>query len=116
MKEFYPTPATKMSRREALEHCIRKWEGVLPKNLKKHEVLYSSHEIIDGDDDDYFLQFNSDTCALCTLYGHSWHCDGCPIKKSCNLGSAHINSADDPKPMLRVLKAALKKEMKDETV
>ncbi len=42
--EFYPFTAEKCAAEfpeEALDHSIRKWEGLSPENLKKHGVLLS---------------------------------------------------------------------------
>lgn len=39
--KFYPEPANaRMSKRDALLHSLRKWEGLTKENLKKHDAEF----------------------------------------------------------------------------
>lgn len=64
--EFYPIPANKVSAEDAVDHSIKKWEGALEENLKKHGL------------DCPPMGFCSDSCALCAH--HAQHgCIHCPL-------------------------------------
>jgi hypothetical protein len=109
--EFYPVPATDYgsTRLEAIQHSLRKWTGVLKKNLKKHGVN-TCHLIL-----------SSKTCSLCIMYHERLACEGCPL--NIDGSKCYESSLDskprgykiyyrtgDARPLIRELKAALKKE------
>lgn len=112
--EFYPVPAENVSAEDALDHSIKKWEGALRKNLKKHG-LESAPIVFDGD-----------SCALCVNYLYipkKTACKCCPLfivrgnVNCCNERPGEWMSPFDqygleenPRPMLTWLKKA--KEMK----
>ena len=81
-KEFYPEDAGKVSAKDALAHSLRKWEGILPENLKKHDVfLDEDHKLRGKKGPPMGYVTGNKTCALCH---HHWHyfidtCDDCPL-------------------------------------
>ena|SRR3990167_5523193 len=132
--EFYSTaPKKNMSRIEAIEHSIRKWVGLLPMNLKKHKLHVEASDtayIIKDGDSRLCLSINSSSCALCKKYLDvtSYHnlylesCKSCPLAQTlghpCDGGGgesrpyAYWMDTEDPRPMIRALKDALKNEAK----
>ncbi len=80
-KEFYPTPASRCSKKNALAHSLRKWEGLLKKNLRKHGVTW--------DDAWGLLNKSGDSCALCMRHRA---CVGCPI---CVAGLSCVTVGND---------------------
>ena len=83
--EFYPIEADKTTKEQAIEHSLRKWQGLTPENLKKHGVI---HERFAGviDENDFragkptymypeAVPIDAGTCALCHHY-HSEPDDG----------------------------------------
>lgn len=130
-KEFYPKkPNKKLTWIEATEHSLRKWEGALKENLKKHNVVYDGHCIVNAteleDGSHYWervnFEFNSMTCALCIKSTNAFDghvdCFECPIYKingtACDDedDGIYTMSADNPKPMIKLLKNTLKKLQK----
>lgn len=126
-KKFYPVPAeTKMTKLGAVEHSIQKWTGLLPSNLEKHEVCAGDGGVCDYDNDEN-LEINQSTCALCYKYYDELgelddndysRCLKCPLYKTlgfeCGNGEDWAPFTawmqhDDPKPMIKALKATLKK-------
>lgn len=117
--EFYPRPAESVkTKRAAVLHSIRKWEGLLPENLKRHGVEVDMGDLID----EYgkLFQMDESSCALCQLYLNDT-CVSCPLSQArgsvpCDSEKRSENTApyktwfssDDPKPMLRWLRKALK--------
>lgn len=115
-EEFYPVSATsRMSKRDAIEHSIKKWEGLLPENLKKHGV------VIDGCgdiyDDETKFEISDQSCALCQKY-FGEYCIKCPLYEKlgfeCSKGA--IEDGDgwvsymeegDPELMLKNLRSLL---------
>jgi hypothetical protein len=105
--------------RDALDHSIRKWTGLLPENLEKHGVEARFLDVYDGDT---HVTCTLDTsCALCTHYlirdANNKKCPLCPITKSrgtpCDVSKGYTPSPwaewlriGDPRPMLDALKAA----------
>lgn len=129
-KEFFP----KMPKRgvvAALQHSIRKWKGLLPKNLKKHGV-YNFYPGVEERDEHIgpSLEFSSQNCALCRIYyepknagwdpGWDPGCERCPIYKlrgrSCHLEwkKAHDEHPDSCLPMIKLLEGVLKKYRKSQ--
>lgn len=87
LEEFYPIPAAdlkKASDEECLNHSIRKWSGLLKKNLKKHKVKFSNYAV---EGDSFKLHIAGNTCALCKKHfkvdniksGKILLCETCPL-------------------------------------
>ena len=79
--EFYPTKPTKrMSKKDAILHSLRKWEGLTKENLDKHGLDIICGNLYDENDDEF--EINSDTCSLCVKYWHGEdECATCPLFK-----------------------------------
>lgn len=104
-EEFYPIPADEVPLKRAVAHSLKKWRGLLPRNLKKHGLKEAP------------IEFGmSSTCALCVNYtahpASGDMCDGCPlfeIGHECQgQGSPYDQWAthDDPRPMIAALRVA----------
>jgi hypothetical protein len=79
-EEFYSIAADEVADNDldAVRHSIKKWTGLLPYNLEKHEVaLDEDFDIIYYKDSDAErFTIDSVTCALCNKY---YPCDDCPL-------------------------------------
>ena len=87
LDEFYPIPAAKVSKEDALEHSIRKWKGLLPENLEKHQVVYQWEELQSQNEEELIqpLPISSSSCALCQhWYDDESGCPECPLVKAGN--------------------------------
>jgi hypothetical protein len=74
----------------AIKHSIRKWEGVLPTNLKAHGLKVVDRAIFSSEGKK-ILPLDASTCALCELY--KMDCDSCPVTLSGALECADRDSA-----------------------
>ena len=81
-KEFYPIEAGDTEKRQSVEHSLQKWNGVLPKNLKKHGLKRSNAKIFEDYGDAFELDM--DSCSLCTWFYNdaASSCSECPLHKS----------------------------------
>lgn len=85
LDEFYSVPASEVSKEDALEHYIQKWKGLLPDNLKKHNVAYRWEEVQSRNENElgYPLLIGSSSCALCQhWYDVEYGCPECPLVKA----------------------------------
>lgn len=119
--EFYPKPASRVSKKDALAHSLRKWEGLKRANLKKHSLKRAAFGWrVLGDENDNRIEIDADTCALCTHYikGSFENCVECPLyavrAENCygTDGSPYSEFTDngDARPMIRLIKKAMKAE------
>jgi len=69
-KEFYSIEANAVPEEKAVKHSLRKWTGLLKKNLKKHGV--SPDQIRDS------IRTGVSSCALCQHF-FDLNCVDCPI-------------------------------------
>lgn len=74
-EKYYPVPAREASKTafEALEHSLRKWEGLRPAALREHRVSFKS-ESDSGHPNGGPIEVNAQSCALCwfaTPAGHA---------------------------------------------
>ena len=121
-KEFYPKNANKVSKKEALNHSLQKWNGLLKKNLKKHKVEIHIGALHDQNDlfYDAGLEIDYSSCALCFYYMEN-SCKLCPlaiIRGNIDCDALMFNEAVSPYrcfmedknilPMLKWLKKAKK--------
>ena len=122
LKKFYPIPANKTRKSEALDHSILKWRGLQDSHLQKHGLYRDYQTVRDLNADAEVLKVNARTCALCVhFFGQTTakHCTKCPLFISRNgvkcddydsLKDQFSIYADflcgDPKPMLAALKKA----------
>lgn len=124
-KEFYRTPADKVSKKYALRHSLKKWIGLEPSNLKKHNVILvdgnvvvnRSYKYIDRYylDDVANLGIDASSCALCQHFYSGSECIGCPLADAgfcCIKNESPYEKFVDGEsatPMIRALEKALKK-------
>lgn len=89
-REFYPKPASKATKAEALDHSIQKWKGYLSKNLKKHQLIRNGG-ILENHDGIEVFESDTTTCALCQRfmknkrtngYSSAENCVACPLFKA----------------------------------
>lgn len=123
LEEFLPEPSKEMTRVEALRHSIKKYEGALPKNLKKHGVALHRKRIVERTNMFANMEvFVGDYCTLCLLYYNpnekgAKACQDCPIKESGNYCRNHNSPwwtfihTGEPYEMLRILTEALDLEL-----
>jgi len=129
--EFYPISAGNATAtvKEAIEHSLKKWEGLSRENLEKHDLKSDEDyhlTIVDRDGIDQFGVY-AETCALCLYakeyisengseefegedYGES--CGPCPLHKvdNCSRGGSSYNlfrRTGNPEPMIEKLKQCL---------
>ncbi len=117
LKEFYPTPATKTRKKGALAHTIRKWTGLLKKNLRKHSLrIDDCGDVVEGPGGyGPCLTIEASTCALCHHHPEG-DCESCPIIQYREVycggrGSAYREwcKTNDARPMLAALKRVQKR-------
>ncbi len=122
-EEFYPVkPSLKMTKVQAIEHSLKKWEGLTRTNLKKHGLYITKYGHNLSDDIENFI-ISSDSCALCHKYlyeqpeGNPEDCAVCPLYATLGKGCGDGDENDpytywskgcDPKPMIKALKKCLK--------
>jgi len=125
-KEFYPKNASKrMTKKEAIEHSLLKWTGLVLKNLKKHDLLVDlGGNLADNEGKDF--EIYAGTCALCVKYykdtdsyfSDESTCGTCPLFQSLGHPCDQFDEGEspyhswirraDPKPMIKALKRTLK--------
>lgn len=95
--EFYPVSATsRMSKKAAIKHSIKKWEGLLPENLKKHGVVLNGlGDVCENLGSHFCFEISTDTCALCEKYFNDI-CSKCPLYKKLGFkcGKGEIKDGD----------------------
>lgn len=104
MESYYPKPADQTTEKEALDHSIRKWDGLQPEALAEHAVKRECDDFIVDANHDVF-EVNSGTCALCYHFDNpeGEGCAGCPLYESrdqtrCDHQSEADIEADEPSP------------------
>jgi hypothetical protein len=67
LAEYYPIPADskRVNPRNALEHSIRKWIGLLHTNMERHGVRWSPDCFLTDGVEEFCLM---DTCSLCVHF------------------------------------------------
>ena len=126
--EFMPVKASKAHKTDlkALQHALKKWQGLDKTNLKKHGLkLTVFNNICEIDDNSEYFAVNGESCALCLKYTRCHSILNCPLQvvrenaRACDekTSSETISPWDtwgrngDPKPMIRLIKKALKQEL-----
>jgi hypothetical protein len=123
LREYYPTEAQDVAPKDALEHSIQKWRGLLPSALKRYGLCldYTNGCIDLGGtfESRHVLWIDDATCALCVHYCRqrpgdpSIDCAACPLAQylgySCD---EHSNApyeifrrTGNVRPMLAALRA-----------
>lgn len=125
--KFYPIPASEVPAKDALQHSLKKWQGLTDENLKKHGLRKpTSFSICEEQERHAGLTIDSSTCALCFHHmdgppdyeGDDGDCRGCPLYDlrgmSCFAGEAapyaiYVGPLRDPQPMIRLIELAINK-------
>lgn len=129
LDEFYPVTAeefgSKMKKNkndiqveiEAIKLSLRKWQGLLSKNLKKYGLKSDGSKVTDNNNC-VIIYISASSCSLCELYfSMSDSCDKCPLSKhlgyTCDYSngvepSVYNRSIEDPSIMVDLLKEMLK--------
>lgn len=114
-KEFYPCEAnSSKAAKDPIGHSLRKWEGLLKKNMRKHEV--DAVGLTLGDSSDDALEIDGDSCALCEVFydedAEYDDCASCPIVKAtgdnCLLAFDAFWHVGDARPMVNLLRKTKK--------
>lgn len=66
-EEFYPVPASRIVKKDAAAHSLKKWRGLTKANLKKHG-LEKDYALIIPYTGAAFFRVDASTCALCIRY------------------------------------------------
>lgn len=121
-KEFYPKESKKTTVAESVEHSIRKWEGLLQKNLKKHGLYRDGMDVFDEETGNYVFEASSKTCSLCHHFLNEKEfyekcCLSCPLFKAtgkiCDVTKGNqweqiVHKGKSPMIMINALKKARK--------
>lgn len=117
-REYYPVAADDVpAGRQAVWHSLKKWVGLRPHNLKRHEVYMTGCWLGDGYDS---LIISDMSCALCVhhikkIKLSEASCVHCPLFKA--LGGRRCDEGhgspwrmrhETVEPMIKWLKEALK--------
>jgi hypothetical protein len=95
LEEFYPIHLEAdvdygdIGWEEITNQCIKKWEGCLPENLEKHELIQHRYKIKEGEGS-FGPYFDLSNCGLCDkagaivrhTYGAGSICTYCPLKST----------------------------------
>ena len=132
--EFYPIAASRVAKKNALAHSLKKWKGLTRENLVKHKLMYCHRYIHEGKSFRFtkpFMEIDGGSCACC----HHWigksrsgafniFCQECPLLKArggfrCDQSTdyngddpygAFINNGN-PNPMIKLIKLAINKNL-----
>lgn len=115
-QEFYTCEAkSRKAAKDPIGHSLRKWEGLLKKNVKKHEVYVVGLTLADSSNNS--LEIDADSCALCRVFYDDdadvgSECDRCQILKAtgstCLAKFDSFWSKNDPRPMVNLLRKTKK--------
>jgi len=116
--EFYPTPAWKVDKPDALAHSLRKWKGLTKEAYARHFGVAPKNPPIPVD---------NSTCALCKHHcvfncdTLATECPSCPLAQSrygtpCDSRMPHEHtspwsewkSRQNPAPMIEALEKAVR--------
>lgn len=117
--KYYPETALVASNKgnvHMLKHSIRKWWGLRKSALNSHGCYVENRYLHDNETyGKALVPITGDTCSLCVAYHTGFNCSGCPIKlstKNCTEKYPDFFKTGSPYPMIRVLIAALRVEIK----
>jgi len=118
-KQYYPTPASRCRKADAIAHSLRKWRGLRPEALKKHKVYLSGSTMLDNDV--YFI-IDASSCALCRhhLRSEGEKCTDCPLHQTlgrdCDDGRGSpyraLTAEYNPEPMIAALEKTLARQQR----
>lgn len=125
-EEFYPVkPRKSMTKLQAIQHSLTKWEGLSYKNRKNHEIDLTLYGDLVENGYENRLGIDETTCALCVKYMANKEdlpektdvCLSCPLYKTlgkcCGAGEPDDpytiwRDTFNPLPMIKALKKCLK--------
>ena len=103
-------PADRVDIADAMAHSLKKWIGLRPKNLAKHECLVTEKNkswgrYIRSKNGIGAMNIGMDTCACCRHHFKILErsCDGCPLD-NCIPASEIYNDTLNPEPMIKHIK------------
>lgn len=117
-EKYYPVDAFDVSYKDALDHSIKKWEGLQADVLKEYGLVQSDNVIGDGNE---YMVISGETCSLCCCYidiEADNPCSQCPLAQSrdgipCDDPTAYEKTTPysafllgNAKPMLHALRLA----------
>ena len=119
LKKFYPKEARDTSKKEALDHSLRKWRGL--RVLREYSLYKQNNNVITVKGDHTLIIVDGITCALCC---HHSNCSSCPLpavhdNTPCDkmaLGElvspyrAFTQASSDTEPMIKLLETAKRKQ------
>jgi hypothetical protein len=113
-EEFYPVPADQVKAKDALEHSLRKWQGLRKEALEKHQLTHTKLHHIRCRASQRQLKIDSTSCALCFFYMDANDCEDCLLRPRCDQTDDSPfcvwRISGDPEPMIAALKAAVDKK------
>ncbi len=104
-KEFYPITASKCKKKDALDHSILKWTGLLPKNREKHGMTIKHKSVglrrynYITSEENGELVIRDVSCALCIIFDD---CADCPLLE-CDFEYKDFLYHKRVRPMLNLL-------------
>lgn len=129
VKEFYPITAENCPEEDQVTHSLRKWRGMTPENLERHELKVDGHSNLiskSSESPDYsntVFAISGSTCALCAWDIHKSiqlrvmkTCSFCPLFIHTG-GTCHDRFYTwcydrNPEPMLQLLTEVLNTQLK----
>lgn len=105
-KEFMTLKQTPENELKAVNHCIRKWEGLSEENLKRHNLYLDLDDCSVLSCGGKVISIDFTSCALCKL--HNNVCRNC-VLYACGYGCNNDGSPydllkyKDPQPMIDAL-------------
>jgi hypothetical protein len=122
IKEFYPSaPQPGWTGMRAAKHSLRKWEGALLPNLRRHGVVYQGWTVSNRDrqrDGRSDLFFSYMSCALCVKFllkdcEDPHPCRNCPLSElqggGCGVAGPYMQSRHRAWPMVRMLRRLVRR-------
>ena len=129
-QEFYPKPASRVAKKNAIKASLLKWAGLRPENLAKHDMVVSHGFVHETEDDEKEFWIGGEDCPLCVHYNvpeecrSPERCGDCPLViaetamsprgEPCDYWTAdrtppygRWSKHKDPEPMIALLEAAL---------
>ena len=86
-REFYPVPAERVAKDRSVAHSLKKWIGLLPRNIRRHNLrlklgLDNTVPKLIGKDGS--MNIGGDTCSLCEHYQEFGDklCVECPLAQA----------------------------------
>ena len=115
-KEFYSVPASRVAKKDALAHSLRKWEGLLPAAMHRHgiERTGGGYCLREKRNVRKRVGLGGNTCALCKLA--TPYCADCVlvqmVEMGCGRAYARWIDGGVPTPMIALLRKAVRAQAK----